>query len=73
LGVGVDAAADLVGDVLVDEDNGNVLAFLGEAVKGVLDGVCLGLVVYDEIVLLSIRRVGNVSDTSEQDSGHRVL
>jgi hypothetical protein len=77
---------------LVDEDNGNVLALLGEAVKGLLDGVGLGLVVYDEVVLLSIRRVGNVlcsdvrglsrkeacmgqsySDTSEQDSRHRVL
>jgi hypothetical protein len=38
--------------VLVDEDNGNVLAFLGEAVKGLLDGVGLGLVVNDEVVLL---------------------
>jgi hypothetical protein len=46
--------------VLVDEDNGNVLALLGEAVKGFLDGVSLGLVVYDEVVLLSIRRVGDV-------------
>jgi hypothetical protein len=46
--------------VLVDEDNGNVLAFLGEAVKGLLDGVSLGLVVDDEVVLLSIRRVGDM-------------
>lgn len=46
--------------MLVDEDNGNVLAFLGEAVKGLLDGVSLGLVVYDEVVLLSIRRVGDM-------------
>jgi hypothetical protein len=46
--------------VLVDEDNGNVLAFLGEAVKGLFDGVSLGLVVDDEVVLLSIRRVGNM-------------
>lgn len=46
--------------VLVDEDNGNVLAFLGEAVKGLLDGVGLGLVVNDEVVLLRIWRVGNV-------------
>jgi hypothetical protein len=46
--------------VLVDEDNGNILAFLGEAVKGLLDGVSLGFVVYDEVVLLSIRRVGNM-------------
>ena len=38
--------------VLVDEENGNVLALLGEAVKGLLDGVCLGLVVDDEVVLL---------------------
>jgi hypothetical protein len=46
--------------MLIDEDNGNVLALLGEAVKGLLDGVGLGLVVYDEVVLLSIRRVGYV-------------
>lgn len=46
--------------MLVDEDNGNVLAFLGEAVKGLLDGVSLGLVVDDEVVLLSIRRVGDM-------------
>lgn len=46
--------------MLVDENNGNVLAFLGEAVKGLLDGVSLGLVVNDEVVLLGIRRVGNV-------------
>jgi len=46
--------------VLVDEENGNVLALLGEAVKGLLDGVGFGLVVYNEVVLLSIRWVGNV-------------
>lgn len=46
--------------VLVDEENGNVLALLGEAVESLLDGVGLGLVVYDEVVLLSIRRVGNM-------------
>jgi hypothetical protein len=46
--------------VLVDKDNSNVLAFLGEAVKGLFDGVSLGLVVDDEVVLLSIRRVGNM-------------
>lgn len=46
--------------MLVDEENGNVLALLGEAVEGLLDGVCFGLVVYDEVVLLSVRRVGNV-------------
>ena len=46
--------------VLVDEDNGNVLAFLGEAVKGLLDGVGLGLVVNDEVVLLRVWSVGNV-------------
>jgi len=46
--------------VLVDEENGNVLALLGEAVEGLLDGVGFGLVIYDEVVLLSIRRVGNV-------------
>lgn len=46
--------------MLVDEENGNVLALLGEAVESLLDGVGLGLVVYDEVVLLSIRRVGNM-------------
>ena len=46
--------------MLVDEDNGNVLAFLSKAVKGLLNGVGLGLVVYDEVVLLGIRRVGYV-------------
>lgn len=77
--------------MLVDEENGNVLALLGEAVKGLFDGVRLGLVVDNEVVLLRVRRVGNVlysevrglvvvcalassySDSSKQDTGHRVL
>lgn len=46
--------------VLVDEENGNVLALLGEAVKGLFDGVRLGLVVDNEVVLLRVRRVGDV-------------
>lgn len=46
-GVGVDAVADAVGDVLVDEDDADVLAARREAVEGLLDLRRLRLGVYD--------------------------
>lgn len=46
--------------MLVDEQNGNVLALGGEAIEGGLDGRRLGLCVDDEKVLLAVGRLGDV-------------
>lgn len=46
--------------MLVDEQNGNVLALRGEAIESGLDGRRLGLCVDNEKVLLAIRRLGDV-------------
>jgi hypothetical protein len=46
--------------VLVDEQNSNVLALGGEAVECSFDGRGLGLCVYNEKVLLAVRRLGNM-------------
>jgi len=46
--------------VLVDEDNGNVLALLGESVKGTFDRGVLRLGIDDEEVLLRVWRRGDV-------------
>lgn len=46
--------------MLVDEQNGNIFPFLREAVKGTFDGRVLRSVINDEIVLLRIRRFGDV-------------
>jgi hypothetical protein len=46
--------------VLVDEQDGNVLALVGELVEGGLDGCVVGFGVDDEEVLLAVGRVGDV-------------
>ena len=46
--------------VLVDQQDSNVLALRGEAVKGRLDGAVLRLGVHDEEVLLRVWRLGYV-------------
>jgi hypothetical protein len=46
--------------VLVDQQDSNILALRGEAVKGRLDGAVLRLGVHDEEVLLRVRRLGYV-------------
>lgn len=47
-------------DMLVDEQDSNILSLLGELLKGALDGGLLRLCVDDEVVLLAVRRVGDV-------------
>lgn len=47
-------------DVLVDQEDSNVLAVVGEVVEGSLDGRVLGLGVDDEEVLLAIWRLCDV-------------
>lgn len=46
--------------MLVDQDDADVLAVLGEGIKGGLDGRRLGLAVDDEEVLLRVGRVGDM-------------
>lgn len=46
--------------VLVDQQNGNVLALGGEAVKGGLNGAVFRLCVHDEEILLCIWRLRHV-------------
>lgn len=58
--VRLDAVSYLLGDVLVDKQNGNVLALLGELVEGSLDSRVFGLGIDDEEVLLAVWRLGDV-------------
>jgi hypothetical protein len=58
--VRLDAVSYLLGDVLVDEQNGNVLALAGELVEGGLDGCVVRLCVNDEEVLLAVGRLCDV-------------
>lgn len=46
----------LLGNVLVDKQNGDILALIGEAIEGCLDGRVFSLGIDDEEVLLSVRR-----------------
>jgi hypothetical protein len=50
----------LLGDVLVDEQNRNILALGGELVECGFDGCVFGLRVHDEEVLLAVRGLGDV-------------
>jgi hypothetical protein len=50
----------LLGNVLVDEENGDILALGREAVECCFDGRILGLCVDDEEVLLAIRGLRDV-------------
>jgi len=52
--VALDAMSYLLGDVLVDKENGYVLALGGELVECGFDGRVVGLCVDDEEVLLAV-------------------
>lgn len=55
-GITLNAMPYLLRNVLINEQNGNVLALRGEAVKRGLDGVVVRLGVHDEEVLLRVGR-----------------
>lgn len=59
-GVGLDAVPYLLGNVLVDKEDGDVLALRGEAVEGGLDGRSGRLGIDDEEVLLAGGRLRDV-------------
>lgn len=46
--------------MLVNKQNGNVLALVGEAIEGGFDGRRFGLAVHNQKVLLAVWRLGNV-------------
>ena len=46
--------------MLIYKQNTDVLSLLGELLKGAFDGGDFGLLVDDEIVLLAVRRVGDM-------------
>lgn len=46
--------------MLVDQKNTNILPLAGELVESTLDGRDLGLLVHDEVVLLTVWGVGDV-------------
>ena len=48
--------------VLVDQHDRDVFPLLGELVEGPLDRARFRLLVYDEVVLLAVGRVGDVLD-----------
>lgn len=52
--------------MLVDEQNSNVLAFGGKAIKGGFNSRCFGLAVDNQEVLLAIWWLGNVLHPSYQ-------
>ena len=56
----LDAMSYLLGNVLVDEENGDILALGREAVECCFDGRILGLCVDDEEVLLTVRWLRDV-------------
>jgi len=58
--VALDAVSYLLRDVLVDKQNGDVLALRGELVERRFDGRILRLCVYDEEVLLRVWSWGNM-------------
>jgi hypothetical protein len=62
--VRLDAMSYLLGNVLVDEQNGDILALLGELVKSRFDGRVLSLCVDDEEVFLAVWRLRDVLETS---------
>lgn len=55
-----DAVSYLLGDMLIDEENSNVLALSREAIERRLDGRIISLVVYNEEIFLRIRRLRNM-------------
>lgn len=67
----VDQGADLIGDMLVDKNNSNVVALLGKLHEGFFNVSGRRLVIHDEEVFVTI--FGHVADTSEDEAGCRVL
>jgi hypothetical protein len=60
VGEGVDAVSDAFGNVLVDQQHGNVFPLLSEVLEGLLDSRRFGLGVDDEEVPLGVRAVCDV-------------
>jgi hypothetical protein len=67
--VALNPVSYLIGDVLVDKQNSNVLALGGKFVECRFDGRVLRLCVHDEEVLLSVWGRGNVLERSECTRG----
>lgn len=61
--VGIDTVSDLVGDMLVDQYDANVLALRSKGIESCLDSRGLCLVVDYEEVLLRVRRVRDMLAT----------
>ena len=61
-GIALDPMPYPLGDMLVDEEDGNIFALASEPVKGSFDGAVVGLGVHDEEVLLRIGGGGYVLD-----------
>lgn len=54
------SAAQFATHVLVDKQNGNVLPLGREAVKGLFNGLVVGLCVYNQEILLGVWRLRHV-------------
>jgi len=72
-GIALDPMPYPLGDMLVDEEDGDIFALASEPVKGSLDGAVVGLGVHDEEVLLRIGGGGYVAYAGEQHACDRVL
>jgi hypothetical protein len=59
-GVALHTMSYLLGDVLVDEQNRNILALSGELVESGFDGCVFGFRVHDQEVLLAVGGLGDV-------------
>ena len=71
--VRIHLASDHIRNVLVDEHDGDVFALRGEGVEGGFDGAGVGFGVYDQVVLLAVRWVGDVPDSGEEHACDGVL
>jgi hypothetical protein len=60
----LDAMSYLLGDVLIDEQDGDILALLGELVERGFDGCVLRLCVHNEEVLLGVWGLRDVLEDS---------
>lgn len=73
VGEGVDAVSDAFGNVLVDQQHGNIFPLLGEVLEGLLDRRRFGLGVNDKEIPLGVRAICDVTDTREQETGNGVF
>jgi hypothetical protein len=60
--VRLDAVSYLLGDVLVNEQDGDIFALGGELVECGFDGCVLGLRVHDQEILLAVWRLRDMLD-----------